>query len=585
MQHPRTILQRFSRAAQHFRSPRSAWVATIASVMVISFTEPLIPALMKPLLDQGFGETSFPIWMVPVALIALFMIRGLCAFTGQVALAKVANTGLLNLRTQMFTRLLQAHPSLFSQTNASTLSNSIVFEIQGGANLMVNGLLTLGRDSLTLLAMVGYLLFLNWKLTLVVFALLPCVIWLMKTMTRRLYQLTQSHQQATDDLAYVVEENVLANRVVRLQGAQRDQLQRFTELGHRLMRLAMKSAVAGSSVTPLTQILSAIALSVVISIALMQSRLAGTTVGEFTAFITAMLMLVAPIKHLSEVSSPLTRGLASIERAIELIDQTPTEVGGTHAAAKSQGEIHFEHAVVRYQADAQPALDVQALHIHPGETLAIVGASGSGKSTLVNALPRFVDLERGVIKLDGVDVRDWDLSQLRRQMALVSQDVVVLNVSLAQNVALGCEMNEQRVLDCLASAHLMDMVNGLPQGIHTLVGHNANQLSGGQRQRLAIARALYKDAPILILDEATSALDNESERHVQQALQALQKGRTTLIIAHRLSTVEHADRIVVLDKGQVIESGTHTALLAKDGMYAHLFKMGSFASDSSADIN
>lgn len=582
MQHPASISQRLQRAVHYFRAPRSAWVATIASVLIVSFTEPLIPALMKPLLDQGFGEAAFPIWLVPVALIALFMIRGLCAFTGQVALAKVANTGLLDLRKQMFEKMLQAHPRLFSQTNASTLSNSIVFEIQNGANLMVNGLLTLGRDSLTLLAMVGYLLFLNWKLTLVVFALLPCVIWLMKVMTKRLYELTQSHQAATDDLAYVVEENVLANRVVRLQGAQHGQLKRFNDLGHRLMRLSMKSAVAGSSVTPLTQILSAIALSLVISIALMQSRLAGTTVGEFTAFITAMLMLVAPIKHLSEVSSPLTRGLASIERAIELIDQTPTESSGHHRATQVKGDLRFEQAVVRYHADAEPALQLHQLHIRPGETVAIVGASGSGKSTLVNALPRFVDLAEGVIQLDGVDLRDWDLQTLRRQMALVSQDVVVLNVSLAENVALGSDLDEPRVLACLASAHLMDMVNALPNGIHALVGHNANQLSGGQRQRLAIARALYKDAPVLILDEATSALDNESERHVQQALQTLQKGRTTLIIAHRLSTVEHADRIIVLDKGQVIETGTHAALLAQDGMYAHLFKMGSFVSDNNS---
>ena len=555
-------------------------MATIASVVIISLTEPLIPALMKPLLDQGFAGSSFPIWIVPVALIGLFMLRGVCAFTGQVALAKVANLGLLKLRTRMFERLLDAHPSLFAQSNASTLSNSIVFEIQQGANFMVNSLLTLARDSLTLMAMIGYLLILNWKLTLVVFLLLPCVIWLMKTMTKRLYRLTQSHQTATDELAYVVEENVLANRVVRLQGAQKHQLQRFTSLGHDMMRLAMKSTVAGSSITPLTQILSAIALSTVISIALLQSRLSGTTVGEFTAFITAMLMLVAPIKHLSEVSAPLTRGLASIERALDLIENTPTESGGHYESNRSKGEILFQNAKVSYSTDVAPALDLEHLQIQPGETVAIVGASGSGKTTLVNTLPRFVDLSSGSIQIDGVAIQDWNLSHLRRQMALVSQDVVVLNVTLAENVALGEALDEQRVMSCLASAHLMDLVNSLPEGIHSLVGHNASQLSGGQRQRLAIARAFYKDAPILILDEATSALDNESERHVQQSLQALQSGRTTLIIAHRLSTVEHADRIIVLDRGRLIESGNHQSLLSQDGAYAALFKMGGFASAS-----
>ena len=293
-------------------------------------------------------------------------------------------------------------------------------------------------------------------------------------------------------------------------------------------------------------------------------------------------MLVAPIKHLSEVSSPLTRGLAAIERALDLIEKTPVESGGQHQVIRSNGELVFDHAQVTYSTDSPPALNLEHLHIRSGQTIAIVGASGSGKSTLVNALPRFVDLSHGSITLDGVDLREWDLTHLRRQMAVVSQDVVVLNVSLAENVALGNEMNEQRVHDCLSSANLMDLVNSLPNGIHSLVGHNASQLSGGQRQRLAIARAFYKDAPVLILDEATSALDNESERHVQNALTKLQAGRTTLIIAHRLSTVEHADRIIVLDQGSMVESGTHKTLLEQNGVYASLFKLGGFVNGNSS---
>jgi subfamily B ATP-binding cassette protein MsbA len=570
-----TLRRRLARAVQHFKRPTSAWIATVASVILISLTEPLIPALMKPLLDQGFGQNSFSIWLVPIALILLFLIRGACAFTGQVALAKVANTGLLSLRLQMFQSMLHAHPSLFARSNASALSNSMVYEIQTGANFLVNGLLTLGRDSLTLITMVSYLLYLNWKLTTVVFVLFPCVAWIMKVMTKRLYRLTTSFQLATDELAYSVEENVLAHRVIRLQGAQSQQFERFESIGQSLHRLIMKSAVAGSAITPLTQILSAMALSLVISIALFQSQNTGTTVGEFTAFITAMLMLIAPIKHLSEVSAPLTRGLAAIERAMSLVESTPVETSGAHRQARAKGDIQFQGLRVQYDPQSPDALNIPTLHIQPGQTVAFVGASGAGKTTLVNLIPRFVDATEGKVLLDGQSVVDWNLHDLRRQIAMVSQDVVVLNLTLAENVALGMPLDEQRVMECLTSAQLMDVVQELPMGIHNLVGHNASQLSGGQRQRLAIARALYKDAPILILDEATSALDNESERQVQIALAHLQKGRTTLVIAHRLSTVEHADHIVVMDQGRIVEQGNHTALLQADEAYAALFKLGS----------
>ena len=573
---PPSLRQRLIRAANHFRKPTSAWVATIASVVLIALTEPMIPALMKPLLDTGFGQNSFPIWMVPIALMVLFMVRGLCAFTGQVALAKVANTGLLNLRLQMFDRLLSAHPSYFHKTNASALSNSLVYEIQTGANFMVNSLLTLGRDSLTLLTMVSYLLYLNWKLTSVVFVLFPCVAWIMKIMTRRLYRLTTSFQTATDELAYSVEENVLAHRIIRLQGAQNLQRDRFQHIGQSMLRLIMKSVVAGSAITPLTQILSAMALSVVISIALFQSQTTGTTVGEFTAFITAMLMLIAPIKHLSEVSAPLTRGLAAIERATEMIDNTPQESSGSHHTAVVQGRIDFQGVRVQFDPQRPDAVNVPSLSIPAGQTVAFVGASGAGKTTLVNLIPRFVDATAGEVRVDDVAVTQWDLPTLRRHIAMVSQEVVVLNLTLAQNVCLGLPLDEDQVLAALASAQLMDLVNDLPQGIHSVVGHNASGLSGGQRQRLAIARALYKDAPILILDEATSALDNESERAVQLALSTLQTNRTTLIIAHRLSTVEHADLIVVMDQGQIVETGTHAELLSNNGAYAALFKLGEF---------
>lgn len=542
-------------------------------MILVSATEPLIPALLKPLLDKGFAQTDFPVWQVPLALIGLFGLRGLGVFLSQVAMAKATNQGLFELRLKMFARLQNADLALFKQQSASALGNTLVFEVQNGALQMVSSVMSLVRDSLTLLALVAYLLYLNWQLSLIVALLFPAVAWLMKAMSKRLYQITRDTQSATDELAYVVEETSLAYREIRLHHAQSMQMGRFEQLAQQLKRLAMKTSIASSGITPLTQIMSAMALSGVISIALLQSQQTGMTVGGFASFVTAMLMLIAPIKHLSEVTGPLTRGLAALERGFELIENTPVETGGSHSTDKARGHLEFKDVSVKYQNDMPWALQHINLSIQPGETVALVGSSGSGKTTLANLLIRFVDCSQGQALVDGVAVQNWDLLSLRKQFALVSQNVVVLNDTLATNVALGQTPNEQRVIDCLQAAYLSDYLANLPQHIHTVVGHNASILSGGQRQRLAIARALYKDAPILILDEATSALDNESERLVQDALQSLQRNRTTLVIAHRLTTVEKADRIIVMEHGRIVEQGTHPQLLLAQGAYAAMFKL------------
>jgi subfamily B ATP-binding cassette protein MsbA len=300
------------------------------------------------------------------------------------------------------------------------------------------------------------------------------------------------------------------------------------------------------------------------------------------AFITAMLLLIAPIKSLAEVGSPLTRGLAALERGQALIDEVADEQGGGHAARRAQGDIRLESVTVRYKDGAQAALERIDLHVRAGETVALVGSSGSGKTTLAQLLPRLLECSEGRVLLDGQDVAQWDLASLRAQFAYVSQHVVMLNDSLAVNVALGQEPDRERVRLCLQAARLEQLLQDLPQGMDTVLGHNAMQLSGGQRQRLAIARALYKDAPILILDEATSALDSQSEHEVQQAIERVCVGRTSLVIAHRLSTIEHADRIVVLDRGKVVETGSHQELLAQGGHYSHLYRLG-FKQGSSPD--
>ncbi|WGY67599.1 lipid A export permease/ATP-binding protein MsbA [Burkholderia cepacia] len=550
-------------------------VLAVMTMGVVAATEAGIPALLKPLLDHGFGAhgSDSAKWYVPIAVIGLALVRGVSQYTSNYLLNYVSNRILLQLRLEMFQRMLHTGASFFQRETASTVINAIVFEVNQILSVLTGVMVTLVRDSLTVIFLLGYLFYLNWRLTLIVAVILPGIGWLVSKINRRLRRLNREHQTLTNELSYIVEETVGGYKVVKVHNGEAYEMDRFTQMSKRLRGYAMRMTVSGGLAQPLTQFLASIALAVVITIAVVQSSNDQTTVGGFVAFVTSMLLVISPLKHLIDVNQPLQRGMTAAELIFGLIDEPAEPQGGGRPLPQARGEIEFRNVSFDYGAAERPTLDRISFKVAPGEMIALAGPSGSGKTTLVNLLPRFFDPTDGAILVDGVPVSDYDLHALRGQMAMVSQDVVLFNDTIAANVAYGQTPDRARVQAALEAANLADAVAAMPDGLDTLVGGNGMRLSGGQRQRLAIARAIYKDAPILILDEATSALDSESERHVQAALERLMEGRTTLVIAHRLSTIERADRILVLEAGKIVEEGSHDELLRHGGLYAHLHRI------------
>lgn len=540
-------------------------------------TQPTLALIMKPLLDGGFsGEKPNYVWTIPLIVVGLVFVRGVCNFFSDYLLAWVANNVLQGMRRDMFDRLLGLPDSDFKRGDTGRLLNRFTIDAGNITGTATEVITVLVRESLIVLALLGVLFYTSWLLTLIVIVMLPVTVLVTRVFVKRLRRISRDTVNMNAELTRVVGEGIDGQRVIKLFDGYEAEQNRFNFVNGRLRRFAMRAATADAALAPLTQLCIAVSVATVIAVALSQANSEMLTVGGFASFMAALAQIPDPIKRLTNVAGKMQKMLVAAESVFALIDQPQEPDQGTQSLPQPvRGKVEFRNIEFRFPDAERATLKNISFTVNPGQTVALVGRSGSGKTTLVNMLPRFVLANSGDILVDDVRIQDLSLRNLRSHLSLVSQDVVLFDDTIAANVGYGMlgQSSEQQVRDALEAANLLEFVDGLPQGLNTQVGENAARLSGGQRQRLAIARALIKNAPILILDEATSALDNESERQVQTSLERLMRGRTTLVIAHRLSTVQNADRILVMDAGEILEDGSHTELLERGGIYASLYKM------------
>lgn len=562
------------------------FATSLIALVFAAVTEPLFASLMKPLIDENFtGErTELAKWL-PVIIIVLFLVRGLATYINEYCSAKLAGLVVHDLRFDMLSGILRFPNSYFVEQPAGKIISTVSTNVDAVTEAGFNIITVLIRDGAIVIGLMAILLYTNWQLTLICFAILPLIAIGVSVAAKRLNRFAHSAQASHADLVQSISEVIGAQKIIKIYGAQQVETDRFMKSADEIMKSRVKLVATSAANSAIVQWILAAAVAAVVYFAGILAESDSMTAGDFASFMTAMMMLLAPVKRLTNINQQLQKGLAAADNVFRVVDRPIENSSGTHTTDRALGYIEFNNVSLSFPGAEVPTLNNINLWVKPGQTVGIVGVSGGGKSTLINLLPRFLDPTSGAVKIDSINLKEWDLQSLRRQIAVVTQESHLLNDSVRNNIAYG-EMrgaSDETILEAARMANALPFIEKLEQGLDTMLGDNGLRLSGGQRQRISIARAFLKNAPILILDEATSALDSEAEREVQEDMERLRHGRTTLVIAHRLSTLTTADFIIVLDQGKLIEQGTHAELLAKQGKYHYLHSIQNQSTSLSTD--
>ena len=559
---------------------RMAFALAIFGNILYGVVDASLVRLFKPLIDEGFvaRDTVFLRW-IPFIVISIFMLRGVASFCSTFFMGWVGRNVVMNIRQQMFNHLLVLPNPFYDHAASGELLSKITFNVEQVADACTDALTVLVRETCTVIGLIAIMLTISWRLTLLFFITLPVMAGVMHAVSQRLRTVSHNVQDSMANLTHAAQEAIDGQKVIKAFGGHDIERDEFTKVSlHNRKQEMHRIRIAAISI-PVIQVIGSIALAVTVYLATLSpdSMLkTAITTGEFAAMIGAMIMILKPIKLLTKVNGNVQKGLAGAASIFDFLDMPAEKDTGKLTIGRAKGSIRFENVSFRYNNDNLVLNNIN-LTVKPGETIALVGRSGGGKSTLANLLPRFYDA-KGTISIDDINIHDLQLTELRHNIALVTQQVTLFNNTIANNIAYGIDATREQIVGAATSAFVMDFVSSMPEGLDTMIGEDGVRLSGGQRQRIAIARAILKNAPILILDEATSALDTESERKIQVALESLMQNCTTLVIAHRLSTIEKADRILVMEQGEIVEMGSHVELMAQQGMYQNLQARGhSFA--------